>query len=426
MKKLLLSIIIISTLVGCRTEKKEIEKEPSQLNDYFQNSTLPAAIMGNVARDAKMEWRAFGSSVWNGTDTISENNIFRIFSMTKAIASVAALQLVEQGLLGLDDPLNELMPEMTSIPILTEDGDLYNSEASITLRHLLTHTSGFGYDFISARLNNFKPESWEYEDKPRLFEPGARWHYGTSTDWVGKIIEKVSEQDLETYLRENITGPLEMNSTWFNVPGDLTEKIVSWGTRDSTGFNEYDRIPQQPVTSYSAGGGLFSSPRDYLTFLKCLLNDGKFDNGQILKPESVEMMFKNQLPSNMSMDHNLPDEGLPVTAGKFPDESDTYGLAWAIENSEDEIEDPEDLLIGRELLILIIRWIRKMELQLYTSHSFFHLMIKSLTISIVFLKMKFSQNLKPINYLPTMYKMHLNVYYTKRCVPRRTYLAKVG
>ncbi len=338
MKKLLLSIMIISTFLGCRTEKKEIEKEKeaSQLRAYFEKSTLPAAIMGYTTRDGGMEWSAFGPSIWSGKDTIRANNIFRIFSMTKAIASVAAMQLVEKGLLGLDDPLNELMPEMTSIPILKEDGELYFSEASITLRHLLTHTSGFGYDFISPRLGNFKPESWEYEDKPRLFEPGLRWHYGTSTDWVGKIIEKVSEQDLETYLREHVTGPLGMNSTWFNVPDSLTQKIVSWGTRDSTGFKEYERIPRQPVTSFNAGGGLFSSPSDYLTFLKCILNDGKFDNGQILQPESVEMMFKNQLPSAMSMDHNLPDEGLPENVGRFMDESDTYGLAWAIENSEDE------------------------------------------------------------------------------------------
>ena len=237
MKKLLLSSIITLIFAGCKTDNKEIieQMEPSQLNAYFQNSTLPAAIMGSVTRDGKIDWRAFGPSVWDGTDTISENNIFRIYSMTKAIASVAALQLVELGHLGLDDPLNDLMPEMTSIPILKEDGVLYNSEASITLRHLLSHTSGFGYDFTSVRLENFKPESWEYEDKPRLFEPGARWRYGTSTDWVGKVIEKVSGLDLETYLRQNITGPLEMNSTWFNVPADLSPKIVSWGTRDSTG-----------------------------------------------------------------------------------------------------------------------------------------------------------------------------------------------
>ena len=128
----------------------------------------------------------------------------------------------------------------------------------------------------------------------------------------------------------------------------------------------------------------------------------------------------------MSMDHNLPDEGLPVTAGKFPDESDTYGLAWAIENSEDEIVRSRGSAYWAGIANSYYTVDKKMELQLYTSHSFFHLMIKSLTISIVFLKMKFSQNLKPINYLPTMYKMHLNVYYTKRCVPRRTYLAKVG
>jgi CubicO group peptidase (beta-lactamase class C family) len=338
MKKLLVYIMITATLVGCRSETKEIEKEKesSPLSGYFETSTLPAAIMGSVTRNGQMEWKAFGPSVWNGTDTISENHIFRIFSMTKAIASVAALQLVEQGEIGLDDPLNDLMPEMATIPILNEDLELVQSNKAITLRHLLTHTSGFGYDFTSERLANFTPENWDYEDMPRLFEPGERWHYGTSTDWVGKVIEKVSGQDLETYLRERITGPLQMNSTWFNVPDALKERIVSWGTRDSTGFTEYDRVPLQPVTSFSAGGGLFSSANDYLIFLKCLLNDGKYEDTQILKPESVQMLFENQLPSGMTLNHNLPDEGLPNYVGKFPDETDAYSLAWAIENSQDE------------------------------------------------------------------------------------------
>ncbi len=152
---------------------------------------------------------------------------------------------------------------------------------------------------------------------------------------MGKLVEKVSKQDLERYLREHITGPLQMNSTWFNVPENLSDKIVSWGTRDSTGFTEYERI-QPPVSSYNAGGGLFSSPRDYLTFLECILNDGKYDGGQILKPETVDMMFKNQLPPGMRIDHNLPEEGLPETAGQFLDEADTYGLAWAIESNEKE------------------------------------------------------------------------------------------
>ena len=335
MKKFLLFTIIAITFGGCQEEKTATA--PTILGNYFDESTLPAAIMGSTTKDGKMIWHAFGPAVWGTADTIGEDNIFRIYSMTKAIASVAALQLVEQGLLSLDEPLNDLMPEMATIPILTEDGELHNSDAVITLRHLLTHTAGFGYDFTSERLNDFNPESWEYEDKPRLFEPGARWHYGTNTDWVGKVIEKVSEQDLESYLRENITGPLKMNHTWFNVPNNLTDKIVSWGARDSIGFKEYPRIPEQPVTSFSAGGGLFSSPKDYLTFLECILNDGKYDGGQILNLASIEMIFKSQLPDNMYLDFNLPDGGLPDNVGRAADETDKYSLAWAIESSEDEI-----------------------------------------------------------------------------------------
>jgi methyl acetate hydrolase len=252
MKQLLFILIIISTLTGCKTEKQESKVVINELplKTYFQNSHLPAAIMGNTTKEGKMEWHAFGPSVWNTKDTISEKNIFRIFSMTKAVTSVAALQLVEQGFLGLDDTLNELMPEMASIPILREGGELYTSRAPITLRQLLTHTAGFGYSFNSARLANFNPENWKYEDKPRLFEPGTNWFYGTNTFWVGKIIEKVSGKDLETYLRRNITGPLAMDDTWFNVPDHLKSKIVSWGTRDSTGFKENLRIPKKPVTVY--------------------------------------------------------------------------------------------------------------------------------------------------------------------------------
>ena len=336
MKKLLLITAITSTLIGCEPEIKET----SQLNSYFKNSTIPAAIMGSINKSGEKEWKSFGPSVWNGKDTVNNEHIFRIFSMTKAIASAAALQLVERGVIGLDDPLNKLMPEMTSIPILTEEGELIKSNSPITLRHLLTHTSGFGYEFTSSRLANFKPDQWEYEDLPRLFEPGERWHYGTSTDWVGKVIERLSGKDLETYLRENITGPLGMQSTWFNVPDNLKDKIVSWGTRDSIGFNEFDRVPI-PTKTFSGGGGLFSSPKDYLVFLECILNDGTLNNVQILTPESIEMMFKNQLPDQMKINFDLPEGGLPDTVGRFSDETDTFSLAWAIEDSEDEKVRPK-------------------------------------------------------------------------------------
>jgi methyl acetate hydrolase len=337
MKKLLFVLIIIS-IISCKTEKQEskVALDELSLKTYFQKSQLPSAIMGYSNKEGKMEWFAFGPSIWGGKDTVSENNIFRIYSMTKAIASVAALQLVEKGLIGRNDPLDKLMPEMTSIPILKETGELVEAKKAITLRNLLTHTAGFGYEFLDDRLQSFDKSKWEYDDLPRLFEAGERWQYGTNTDWVGKIVEKISGEDLESYLRTNVTGPLQMNNTWFNVPDNLKENIVSWGVRDSTGFKEYPRIPADAVSEYSAGGGLFSSPKDYLIFLNCIVNDGKYDGGQILKPETVAMMFENQL-EGFSINWGIPESGLSETVGRFPDESDTYGLAWAIENSEDEL-----------------------------------------------------------------------------------------
>lgn len=339
MKKHIFFSVIVLLTFGC--QKNQTKSSDSILKEYFDSGSIPSAIMGSIDDEGHTTWHAFGPSIWAGKDTVTADHIFRIFSMTKAIASVAALQLVERDLVGLDDPLNELMPEMTSIPVLTEDGELVETDKAITLRLLLNHTAGFGYDIFDPRLQAFDRTGWKYEDLPRLFEPGSRWHYGTNTDWVGKIIEKISGQDLETYFRENITGPLEMNSTWFNVPDDLTTKIVSWGARDSTGFQEYQRIPQEPVTVFSAGSGLFGSAKDYLTFLECIINDGKYEGGQILKPETVEMMLENQLPDSLTLDFGIPEEGLPTTVTRFLDESDTYGLAWAIEDSEDEMVRPK-------------------------------------------------------------------------------------
>lgn len=342
MRKLFILIIIIQVFIGCKNEQKEQLEYTSELKTHFNKGTLPAAIMGNIRKDGKVDWKAFGPSIWNGTDTINENNIFRVYSFTKAIASVAALQLVEKDLIGLDEPLHELLPEMTEVPILMDNGELTSNDTSITLRHLLTHTSGFGYDFTSTRLNNFKPENWEHQDKPRLFEPGKQWQYGTSTDWVGRLIEKVSGQDLETYIRTNISEPLEMNSTWFNVPDDLKDKIVSWGARDSIDYNQYERIPKQKVTSFNAGGGLYSSPSDYLKFLRCLLNNGKFENGRILEAKTVASLFQNQLPEKVTLNYDIPNNHPLISVnGGFADDNDTYGFAWAIENNDSEKVRPK-------------------------------------------------------------------------------------
>lgn len=341
MKNLILFSSIILLIFGC--QQNQTKSSDSTLKTYFESSSIPSAIMGSIDADGKTTWHRFGPSIWeDSTTVVTEDNIFRIYSMTKAITSVAALQFVEKGLIGLDDPLNELMPEMIAIPILGEDGNLIHSDEIITLRQLLTHTSGFSEKYFSSKLYNFKPESWLYEDKPRLFQPGTSFAYGSGVRWAGRVIEKLSGQDLETYFRKNITGPLKMDETWFNVPEVLSEQIVTFGGRDSLGnINAWGRIPQKPQTTYPGDMGLFGSPNDYLNFLNCMLNYGKYDGGQLLKKETVLLMLKDNLPIGIKIPkiEEFDNGGIiGYTGGQLEGLiNDRWGLAWAIERDKDEI-----------------------------------------------------------------------------------------
>lgn len=345
--KLTFALIMIFGLliIGCNQIDQKDNSESSDLTfkKYFDSSSIPAVVMGTIDVNGKTTWHSFGPSIWeDSTTVVTENNIFRIYSMTKAITSVAALQLVEKGLIGLDDPLNELMPEMIAIPILGEDGNLIHSDEIITLRQLLTHTSGFSQKYFSSKLYNFKPESWLYEDKPRLFQPGTSFAYGTGVRWAGRVIEKLSGQDLETYFRKNITGPLKMDETWFNVPEVLSEQIVTFGGRDSLGnINAWGRIPQKPQTTYLGDQGLFGSPNDYLKFLHCMMNYGKYEGGQLLKRETVQLMFKDNLPKEIIIPtiEQFDNGGIIGYSGGQLEGliNDRWGLAWAIEMDEDEV-----------------------------------------------------------------------------------------
>lgn len=340
MKNLIFYVLISISIYGC--QKDNSESSDLTFKKYFDSSSIPAVVMGTIDVNGKTTWHSFGPSIWEDSTTlVTENNIFRIYSMTKAITSVAALQLVEKGLIGLDDPLNELMPEMIAIPILDEDGNLIHSDDIITLRQLLTHTSGFGKNLFSSRLYNFNPENWPYEVLPRLFQPGTSFAYGDGLDWAGKVVEKISQQDLGSYFREHITGPLRMNSTWYNVPKDLSENIVTLGGRDSLGvIKAWYRIPQKPQTVYKGASGLFGSPSDYLKFLKCMLNYGKYDGGQLLKRETVELMLKDNLPKEIRPQIDQFENGgfIGYTGGQFDlMKNDGWGFGWFIELDENDV-----------------------------------------------------------------------------------------
>ena len=197
------------------------------MDSIAKNNPLPTFIVGGLTKNGLFYEYHHGNKLWEGKEPITNNHIFRIYSMTKAVTSLAAMQLVERGKITLDEPLDKLMPEMAEIPILTKEGKLVKATKSITLRQLLTHTAGFAYPFLHNGLNKFqKPSDWKYQDFPRVYEAGEKWQYGTNIDWIGKIVEKISGQTLEMYFKENITGPLGMNRTFFSVPDELVNEII--------------------------------------------------------------------------------------------------------------------------------------------------------------------------------------------------------
>jgi CubicO group peptidase (beta-lactamase class C family) len=338
MKKLALTLLVL--FISCQSnDKNEFE---NKVISEIKKTDIPAVVMGKIHKSGQMDFYSFGPSRYDRNDTIGKKNIFRIASMTKAIASVAALQLVERGEITLDEPLDKLLPEMSSIPILNDSNEIVKPKKSITLRHLLTHTAGFGYDFTSPKLNKWNKIkngiNWQFNDKPRVFEAGSSFLYGTNIDWVGVLIEKISGINLEDYLRKYITGPLQMNSTWFNVPDELFKKTVTYYKRDK---DKGKLIPQETyvrkkVTKFNAGGGLSSSPEDYGKFLLCMINKGALNGIRILKEETFDLLNSPQLTEFKQIHRSFPNRTNNEPRGDkdtFYDNYDNWTLAWGYDEN---------------------------------------------------------------------------------------------
>lgn len=234
---------------------------------------------------------------------MTADTVFWIASLTKAVTSVAAMQLVEQGRVGLDEPVSRWLPRLAEPRVLDGFGDdgaprMRPAKTPITLRHLLTHTSGLAYEFFSADLARYleatggRQGGAEEPDVPLLFEPGAGWQYGISTDWAGKLVEAVSGERLDAYVDAHISRPLGMADTTFS-PGDRENaRRASVHQRLPDGAAVPIPFGMPPVPYFAmGGGGLYSTVGDYLTFLRALLAGG----AGVLKPETVAEMGRNQI-----------------------------------------------------------------------------------------------------------------------------------
>jgi CubicO group peptidase (beta-lactamase class C family) len=238
-----------------------------------------------------------GATTINGPDAIDEHTLFWIASMTKPVTSVAALQLVERGKLSLDAPIGDLLPELAH-PNILENGALRPATQKMTLKHLLTHTAGFSYGFASATYaayiaeHKIAPNSLASLNMPLLFEPGARWEYGISTDWVGRAVEAASGQTLADYFATHIFAPLGMTDTTFTPNPEQRARRAAIHQRQADGTLAVP--PPAPAARpefFSGGGGLSSTLNDYLKFLRIFLNDG----AGIMSPASLAALSTNQI-----------------------------------------------------------------------------------------------------------------------------------
>jgi methyl acetate hydrolase len=277
------------------------------------------------------------------------DTVFWLASMTKAITSVAAMQLVERGLLELDAPLEQLARVQVLDGFDADDAPrLRAPKRPITLRHLLTHTAGFGYDTWNAELARYASgtplRGLAALGGPLVFDPGDRWEYGVSTDWVGRVIEDVSGVSLEDYFRAHIFEPLDMRDTGFLLRSDQRSRLASVHRREADGtLTVSDFAMAQPPEWYMGGGGLYSTAPDYIRFLQALLRGG----APILRAESVAEMLRNQIGSLdagvlrtvnslMSNDHD-PFPGMPIrwslcgmlTLESCPQGRSAGSMAWA-------------------------------------------------------------------------------------------------
>lgn len=273
------------------------------------------------------------------------DTIFQIASMTKAITSVAAMQLVEQGRLTLDAPIETVLPELAHPQVITGFDDAGNATLRpaarpITLRHLLTHTSGLGYAFMSADMLRAygpsgppAPGSIASVTSPLLFDPGKRWEYGVSTDWVGFAVEAVCGQSLGNYMAEHILKPLGMCDTGFTLSGAQMTRRAAMLSR--AGDGKLTPFPVEmnggPDAEFEGGGGgLMSSGPNYLRFVRMILNGGSLDGAVILKPETIAEMSRNQIGQLRAgkMDSVMPMFSHPYDG--FPDMRTGWGLGFLI------------------------------------------------------------------------------------------------
>ena len=318
----------------------QTQLDPAPFEQAVTAANLPGAVGMIVDRDGVRFAAALGEADALAHTPMLPDTLFQIASMTKAVTSVAAMQLVEQGRLRLDDDIGQVLPALADPQVLTGFGDdgqphLRAAAGPITLRHLLTHTAGLGYFFIHPEVLQYygavgmpEPGSLASITMPLMFDPGTSWEYSVATDWVGQAVEAVSGQTLGDYFADHVTGPLGMNSTAFRaeLPADAAKVHV----RAPEGGWTINPAVLGGGQFQMGGGGLSTTAPDYARFVRMLLRGGELDGVRLLKAETVAEMSRNQVAPLRAgaMGSAMPEFAAPYDT--FPDQHTGWGLGFLI------------------------------------------------------------------------------------------------
>jgi len=308
------------------------------------SGAVPGVIAMATNREGTIYEGAFGERVLGGGLAMTTDTVVWIASMTKALTSVAAVQLVERGKLDLDAPAAKVVPAIAEVQVLAGfdsagKPQLRAPKRPITLRHLLTHSAGFSYEIWNTDMQKVQaafgiPSVTECKNKaltlPLVADPGERWEYGLNIDWTGKMIEAVSGKKLGQHLKENLFDPLRMTSTAFKITPEMRSRLAGTHLRGADGkLAPFPfEIPQEPEFEMG-GGGLYGTTGDYLRFVRMILNNGQLDGERVLKPESVAALGVNQM-GNCRV--GLLKAAIPLTndAEFFPGVQKSWSLAFQI------------------------------------------------------------------------------------------------
>jgi methyl acetate hydrolase len=307
-----------------------------------ENGRIPGVIAIAATSEGITYEGATGVRDLSNNTRMTVDTIVRIASMTKAITSVAVMQLVEQGEIELDKPVSDYLPQLKEVEVLEGfDADnmpiLRPAKTAVTVRHLLTHTSGYVYEIWNedaaryASLGNGESDGDDFLDVPISFDPGTKWEYGISTDILGVLIEVISGESLDDYFREQVFTPLDMPDTYFIVPEEKLPRLATAYAK--SGQAELTPIPYTRPNGdfFSGGGGLRSTAGDYVRFLRAILNGGELDGVRLLSSASVDLMAQNHIGDLEAA--NSVVSSAPELSNDFdfmPDSVDKFGLGFLI------------------------------------------------------------------------------------------------